>query len=196
MSLPPAGLYGAEQTKHAWEPHACIQSCCQRRTRAPPSRRTAHSRPAVPQSMAPKQMQQAPTSSGAAWIEATGRRLQHFGDTVDALAAKASAPPPAPTSGTRAGAQMPWPAPPQAPASGSSATPPSYGVVPPKAPPATPQEEFSMLRITERSAMGFAVARRAVMIQGRPVVAPRGGFQKGHSWGQKCFSCRRFAKSP
>ena len=145
--------------------------------------RPACRRPVVQRSMAPKQMQEAPTSAGARWIEETAARLQHYGDRVDAQAAAAGVPPAAPparSSGTRAGGQMPWPAPPAAACGdGTHAKqPPSYGVVPPSGRPATPKEEFTMLRITERSAMGFAVARRAVMILGRPVVAPRGASQR------------------
>jgi hypothetical protein len=52
--------------------------------------------------------------------------------------------------------------------------PPSYGVLPPRELPATPEAELASLRFARSAPLGFSPLRRAAMIEGRPVVAPRG----------------------
>lgn len=132
----------------------------------------------------------APADDGEEWVEHTARRLHHYTETVrDLQAPAAEAAPGRPRDGSRsrahrgasAGREPPRSDAPPSPRRGGDApprrrpSPPSEGVVPPEALPMSAREEFSQMRITEKSALSFAPSRRAVMICGRPVVAPSVG---------------------
>ena len=135
--------------------------------------------------MAPKKMSVAPLSAGAQWMECAAQRFDHYASEVAALeaaelgssaasadgSAGLSRPPPGRQEG-RAGAAHASGVRHRSKDLGARGKAPSHGIVPPSALPKTPKEEFSVLRITEKTAMGFAVSRRAVMICGRPVVVP------------------------
>ena len=183
VSLPPAAI--VEQIRLI----LALQSQLVR-SRVPLAASSCHSedtpRAASFGGMAPKKMTVAPLSSGAQWIETAAQRFDHYAAEVGALeslelggsSASASArpaglsrPPPGRDEGraksaTRAGQGY------RSKSLGAHAKAPSFGIVPPRAWPQTPKEEFSVLRITEKTALGFAPSRRAVMILGRPVVAP------------------------
>jgi hypothetical protein len=137
--------------------------------------------------MAPKKMSEAPTTVGANWIQATAKRLDHYARQVERLetaaaetvgevsrgpAAPGLSRPPPPAAGSASAPAYAWPVQYVRPDLASRAKPPSYGIVPPRGLPTTPKEEFSVQRIRQKTALGFAPARRAVMICGRPVVAP------------------------
>ena len=183
VSLPPAAI--VEKIRLILAPQSKLV-----RSRVPLSASSCHSedtpRAASFGGMAPKKMTVAPLSSGAQWIETAAQRFYHYAEEVGPLeaaelgasSASASArpaglsrPPPGRDDGraksaTRAGQGY------HSKSLGAHGEAPSFGIVPPRALPQTPKEEFSVLRITEKTALGFAPSRRAVMILGRPVVAP------------------------
>lgn len=133
--------------------------------------------------MAPKKVDP-PGTGSLHWVEPAASRLNAFRTAYDAAVVEAAA---AKSSGPRAG-QRPG----HAGSSGSGvgpAEPPAAGPAPavsaadgpggPKAGllahgqlPTTPLEEQQALRFSRHTPLNFSPTRRAVMIEGRPVVVP------------------------
>ena len=131
--------------------------------------------------MAPKAKEDAPGTSTLAWAAPTAARLDAYRSAHDEMAAKAAGGPPgkggwksksggAPGSSSGSAA-----APTQPTARGThpalrAKSPAVSGVQPPLNLPSTPEHELMALRFSRHAPLGFAVAHKAVMILGRPVL--------------------------
>lgn len=134
--------------------------------------------------MAPKKIQPAEIYCGPDWVQFSAERTDAYRARLAVLASAAAqsaagassssaSSPPQAASG--AGGAEPSAAP-SAPGDAASVDrpklPSTHGLLPPLSFPASPDDELQALRFGRLSAAGFSPARRAIMVCGRPVVAP------------------------